>query len=105
MNRRAWIGYLMIALGITLLVVAEAVAATGEVDPADIVPLANTMGWLLAVPGARLFGVGLLLLACGALARGHVGGAVFLVFFAGVVFIGPDAVRHIMTHAAVTGNP
>ena len=105
MNRRAWIGYLMIALGVTLLVVAEAVAAAGEVDPADIVPLADTVGWLLAVPGARLFGVGLLLLACGALARGQVGGAAFLVFFAGLVFIGPDAVRHMMTHAAVMGNP
>ena len=105
MTRRAWVGYLMIALGITLLVVAEAVAATGEVDPADIVPLANTVGWLLAVPGARLFGVTLLLLACGALARGQIGGAVFLVFFAGLIFIGPDAVRRIITHAAVTGTP
>jgi hypothetical protein len=96
---------LLIVLGVTFLVVAAAVAAEGGVDPADIVPLANTVGWLLAVPGARLFGVGLLLLACGAVARGHVGGAVFLVFFAGLVFIGPDAVRRVITHAALATHP
>jgi hypothetical protein len=105
MTRHAWVGYVMIILGMTLLVVANVIAAPGEVDPADILPLADTVGWLLAVPGARLFGVTLLLLACGALARGQIGGAVFLVFFAGLIFIGPDAVRRIITHAAVTGTP
>jgi hypothetical protein len=105
MRRRAWVGALIIALGVLLLVVAEAGAADGGVDPADIVPLADTVGWLLAVPGARLLGVGLLLLACGAVARGHVGGAVFLVFFAGLVFIGPDAVRRVIMHAALAGRP
>jgi Mn2+/Fe2+ NRAMP family transporter len=103
--RRAWVGVLMIVLGVMLLLVAEAVAADGGVDPADIFPLADTLGWLLAVPGARLFGVGLLLLACGAWARGQVGGAVFLVFFAGLVFIGPDAVRRVITHAALATRP
>ncbi len=105
MRRRAWIGMLLIALGVMLLVVAEAVAADGGVDPADIFPLADTLGWLLAVPGARLLGVGLLLLACGAGARGQVGGAVLLVFFAGLVFIGPDAVRRVITHAALGTRP
>jgi Mn2+/Fe2+ NRAMP family transporter len=105
MTRRTWVGVLLLALGMMLLVVADAVAAAGEVDPADIFPLANTAGWLLAVPGARLFGVALLLLACGAGARGQVGGAVVLVFFAGLVFIGPDAVRRVITHAALAGRP
>jgi hypothetical protein len=105
MRRRAWAGLLMITLGVMLLVVAAAVAAEGGVDPAEIVPLADTVGWLLAVPGARLFGVALLLLACGAVACGHIGGAVVLVVFAGLVFIGPDAVRHVIMHAALAGRP
>lgn len=105
MKRRTWVGVLMVTLGVMLLIVVEAVAAEGGVDPAEIVPLADTVGWLLAVPGARLFGVALVLLACGAVARGHVGGAVVLIFFAGLVFIGPDAVRRVITHAALAGRP
>ena len=105
MRRRTWVGMLLIALGVMLVVVAEVVAADGGVDPADIVPLADTLGWLLAVPGARLFGVGLLLLACGAGVRGQIGGAVVLVVFAGLVFIGPDAVRRVITHAALGTRP
>ena len=105
MRRRAWVGFLLMALGVMLLVVATAVAADGGVDPAEIFPLADTVGWLLAVPGARLFGVGLFLLACGAGARGQIGGAVVLLVFAGLVFIGPDAVRRVMTHAALAGRP
>jgi type IV secretory pathway VirB2 component (pilin) len=90
---------LPIALGLTLLLVTGAEAAA-EVDPADIYPLANTLGWILAVPVARLFGVGLLVLACVAVARGREGTALVLCVFAGVVFLGPDAVTRIIGHAA-----
>src|SRR5581483_5382171 len=98
MTQREILAYLMIALGLALLFATQGMAAS-DVDPADINPLAEQLGWLLAVPGARLFAVGLLTLACLALAH-HPGSALLLFVLAGVVLIAPDAARQIIARAA-----
>jgi hypothetical protein len=72
----------------------------GEVDPADITPLANLLGDILAVPVARMFAAFCCVLAILALARGHGGACLFLVILAGLILVGPALMKTVVERAA-----
>jgi type IV secretory pathway VirB2 component (pilin) len=72
--------------------------AAPQVDPADITPLADLLGWLLAVPVSRLCAVGCAVRACFALTRGHGGRALLYVGLTGVVLAAPAIVKTVLTH-------
>lgn len=76
----------------------------GAVDPADITPLANLLGGLLAVAGARLLAALCAILAALSLARGQGGLCLFLVLLAGVVLVAPVIIKAVVTHVAVAGG-
>lgn len=72
--------------------------AAPQVDPADITPLADLLGWLVAVPVSRLCAVGCAVRACFALTRGHGGRALLYVGLTGVVLATPAIVKTVLTH-------
>jgi hypothetical protein len=72
------------------------------VDPADITPLAEVTGGLLAVPVARLVAALCVTLAALSLARGLSGVCLFLVVLAGVVLLGPVIVKAVVWRVAAT---
>lgn len=76
----------------------------GAVDPADITPVANLLGGLLAVAGARLLAALCAILAALSLARGRGGLCLFLVVLAGVVLVAPAIIKTVVTHVAVAGG-
>ena len=76
--------------------------AMSAVDPADITPVANLVGGLLAVPGARLLAALCVILAVLALTRGHGGLCLFLVIVAGVVLVAPAVIKAVVLHVAAT---
>ena len=76
--------------------------ALSAVDPTDIMPLANLVGGLLAIPGARLLAALCLILAVLALTRGHGGVCLFLVIVAGVVLVAPVVIKAVVLHVAAT---
>lgn len=84
-------------LGSVLLGPLRAWAAP-DVDPADITPLADLLGWLVAVPVSRLCAVGCAVRACFALTRGHGGRALFYVGLTGVVLAAPAIVKTVLSH-------
>lgn len=75
--------------------------AVGAVDPADITPIANLLGGLLAVAGARLLAALCAMLAVLSLARGQGGLCLFLVMLAGLVLVAPVMIKAVVTHVAV----
>ena len=83
----------------SLLPVAP-VGAVGEVDPAEITPLAHTLGGLLAVPIARLFAALLIVLGCVACAHQRAGIGLLLIVLSGCVLVGPAFVRIVIGRAA-----
>ena len=72
------------------------------VDPADITPVANLVGGLLAIPGARLLAALCVILAVLALTHGHGGVCLFLVIVAGVVLVAPVVIKAVVLHVAGT---
>jgi hypothetical protein len=72
----------------------------GEVDPADINPLANLLGEILAVPLARMLAALCCVLAILALARGHGGACLLLVVLAGLILVGPTVMKAVVERAA-----
>jgi hypothetical protein len=72
------------------------------VDPADITPVANLVGGLLAVPGARLLAALCVILAVLALTHGRGGLCLFLVIVAGVVLVAPVVIKAVVLHVAAT---
>jgi hypothetical protein len=84
--------------------VAVPLVAAGAVDPADITPLANLMGGLLAVAGARLLAALCAILAVLSLARGQGGLCLLLVMLAGIVLVAPVIIKAVVTHVAVTAG-
>ena len=76
--------------------------ALSAVDPTDIIPLANLVGGLLAIPGARLLAALCVILAVLALTRGHGGVCLFLVIVAGVVLVAPVVIKAVVLHVAAT---
>jgi hypothetical protein len=72
------------------------------VDPADITPLAEVTGGLLAVPVARLVAALCVTLAVLSLARGCSGLCLFLVVLAGVVLVAPAIVKAVVWRVAAT---
>ena len=93
------IGVLVLVTGLALPIVA-----TGAVDPADITPLANLVGGLLAVAGARLLAALCAILAVLSLARGQGGLCLFLVMLAGIVLVAPVIITAVVTHVVVTAG-
>lgn len=75
--------------------------AAGAVDSADITPLANLLGGLLAVAGARLLAALCAILAVLSLARGQGGLCLFLILLAGMVLVAPVLIKAVVTHVAV----
>ena len=94
-----FIGVLVLLIGLAMPLVAA-----GAVDPADITPLANLLGGLLAVAGARLLAALCVILAVLALARGHGGLCLFLVMLTGIVLVAPVIIKAVVTHVAVTSG-
>ena len=76
--------------------------AAPDVDPADITPLADLLGWLVAVPVSRLCAVGCAVRACFALTRGHGGRALLYVGLTGVVLAAPAIVKTVLSHVLRT---
>ncbi len=76
--------------------------AAPQVDPADITPLADLLGWLLAVPVSRLCAVGCAVRACFALTRGQGGRALLYVGLTGVVLAAPAIVKTVLSHVLGT---
>ena len=93
---------LVLLMGVVFPHVAMPLVAAGAVDPADITPLANLLGGLLAVAGARLLAALCAILAVLSLARGHGGLCLFLVMLAGTVLVAPVIIKAVVTHVAVT---
>jgi hypothetical protein len=91
--------FVFLVAWVSLLLIAP-VWVVGEVDPAEITPLANTMGGLLAVPIARLFAALLLVLGCVALAHQRAGLGLLLIVLSGCVLVGPAFVRIVIGRAA-----
>jgi hypothetical protein len=90
--------------GLVLMLSMSAVfppLVVGAVDPADITPIANLLGGLLAVAGARLLAALCTLLAVLSLARGQGGLCLFLVMLAGLVLVAPVMIKAVVTHVAV----
>jgi len=78
------------------------IAQAAGVDPTDVVPLAELVGGLLAVPIARLVAALCVTLAVLALARGLSGLCLFLVMLAGVVLVAPAIVKAVVWRVAAT---
>jgi hypothetical protein len=91
----------IVGCGVALLVPLGLTHAAG-VDPADINPLAEVTGGLLAVPVARLVAALCVTLAALSLARGLSGVCLFLVVLAGVVLLGPVIVKAVVWRVAAT---
>ena len=94
----AWWGVFLVVWN-SLLLIAP-VWAVGEVDPAEIAPLAQTLGGLLAVPIARLLAALLLVLGGVALAHQRAGLGLLLIVLSGCVLVGPAFVRIVIGRAA-----
>ncbi len=93
---------LILNIVVVLWAVALPSIAVSAVDPADITPVANLVGGLLAVPGARLLAALCVILAVLALSRGHGGVCLFLVIVAGVVLVAPVVIKAVVLHVAAT---
>ena len=93
--------YVFAGCCVALLVPLSFTQAAG-VDPADITPLAEVTGGLLAVPVARLVAALCVIFAALSLARGLSGVCVFLVVLAGVVLVGPVIVKAVVWRVAAT---
>lgn len=91
----------IVGYGVALLLPLTLTYAAG-VDPADITPLAEVTGGLLAVPVARLVAALCVILASVSLARGFSGVCLFLVVMAGVVLVGPAIVKAVVWRVAAT---
>ncbi len=91
----------VIGLSAGLLLPVTLAHAVG-VDPADITPLAEVTGGLLAVPVARLVAALCVTLAVLSLARGSSGVCLFLVVLAGVVLVAPVIVKAVVWRVAAT---
>ena len=91
------VGALVVGL---LLSLTQALAA--DVDPADILPLAEVTGGFLTVPIARLIAALCVTLAALSLARGSSGVCLFLVVLAGVVLVAPAIVKAVVWRVAAT---
>ena len=87
---------------VVLWAVALPSLVVSAVDPADIIPVANLVGGLLAIPGARLLAALCVILAVLALTRGHGGVCLFLVIVAGVVLVAPVVIKAVVLHVAAT---
>lgn len=92
---------MVIGCSVGLLLPVTFTYAAG-VDPADILPLAEVTGGLLAVPGARLVAALCVTLAALSLARGLGGVCLFLVMLAGVVLVAPAIVKAVVWRVAAT---
>jgi hypothetical protein len=90
-----------VGCGVALLLSVTLAYAAG-VDPADITPLAELTGGLLAVPIARLVAALCVTLAILSLARGRSGVCLFLVVLAGVVLVAPAMVKAVVWRVAAT---
>jgi hypothetical protein len=91
----------LVVLVAGLLVPVSIVHAAG-VDPADVIPLAELVGGILAVPIARLFAALCVTFAVLAVAHGHGGLCLFLVVLAGLVLVAPAIVKAMVWQVAVT---
>ncbi|NOT56774.1 MAG: hypothetical protein HOP18_19415 [Deltaproteobacteria bacterium] len=93
-------------LGGLVFMIGWAIASvtTAAVDPADITPVANLLGGLMAVAGARLVAALCVMLAALSLARSQGGLCLFLVMLAGIVLVAPVLIKAVVTHVAVTGG-
>jgi hypothetical protein len=91
----------LVGCGVALLL-SLALAHAADVDPADILPLAEVTGGLLAVPVARLVAALCVTFAVLSLARGLSGVCLFLVVLAGVVLVGPVIVKAVVWRVAAT---
>lgn len=92
---------LVIGCSVGLLLPVTLTYAAG-VDPADILPLAEVTGGLLAVPIARLAAALCVTLAVLSLARGRGGVCLFLVVLAGMVLVAPAIVKAVVWRVAAT---
>lgn len=93
--------YCLVPLGMGMLLSMSLAHAAG-VDPADIAPLAEVTGGLLAVPVARLVATLCVTLAAMSLARGFSGVCLFFVMLAGVVLVAPAIVKAVVWRVAAT---
>jgi len=92
---------LIVLLGLlTCLLLPANSWPVGEVDPADINPLANLLGELLAVPVARMLAALCCVVAILAWARGQGGACLVLVVLAGLILVGPTVVKAVVERAA-----
>jgi len=91
----------LVGLCVGLLLPLTFAQAAG-VDPADITPLAELVGGLLAIPVARLLAALCVILAALSLARGLSGLCLFLVMLAGVVLVAPAIVKAVVWRVAAT---
>lgn len=91
----------IVGCGVALLLSLSLAHAAG-VDPADITPLAEVTGGLLAVPVARMVAALCVIFAVLSLARGFSGVCLFLVVLAGVVLVGPVIVKAVVWRVAAT---
>ena len=92
---------MLIGCSVGLLLPVTLVHAAG-VDPADILPLAEATGGLLAVPVARLVAALCVTLAVLSLARGRGGVCLFLVVLTGMVLLAPAIVKAVVWRVAAT---
>jgi hypothetical protein len=95
-------GMMVAVLLSDIVLLTMRVWAAPQVDPADITPLADLLGWLLAVPVSRLCAVGCAVRACFALTRGHGGRAFLYLGLTGVVLAAPAIVKTVLTHVLGT---
>ena len=84
------------------LLLPLAIAHAAGVDPADITPLAELVGGLLAVPVARLFAALCVILAVLSLARGLGSVCLWLMMLAGIVLVAPAIVKAVVWRVAAT---
>lgn len=84
------------------LLLSLAIAQAAGVDPADVTPLAELVGGLLAVPVARLFAALCVILAVLSLARGLGSLCLLLVILAGIVLVAPAIVKAVVWRVAAT---
>ena len=91
------------AIGVCVgLLLPLAITQAGSVDPADITPLAELVGGLLAVPVARLFAALCVILAVLSLARGLGSVCLWLMMLAGIVLVAPAIVKAVVWRVAAT---
>ena len=95
-------GMLVAVLLTDIMLLTMPAWAAPQVDPADITPLADLLGWLLAVPVSRLCAVGCAVRACFALTRGHGGRALLYVGLTGVVLAAPVIVKTVLSRVLGT---